>query len=321
MLRHNILLEHPRSVKYFLYIAGAGAFGAFLRWLQDQTAFNKLGLADPSFFHFLVPLFLLAVALTFLGFERQTEGERLRLPEELSEALGSDMRLLAILRWGFGGIICLGALVLFLTTETDPYPGMQRVLAALAFLSGLALPLQLALAEEGKGGRVWPCLLSMTPVLCFSVWLVLSYRENAINPVRWAFVLQIAAAIMGMLCFFRLAGFAFGKPDGKKALFDAMLCPVLLLMCLADSRYTGMQIVLLGMALMLMLYAWIMADNLRPVEGRRAAPKRDDGMAHLDIPIDKMREFNRLPTLAECRAAEEKRKQEEQELRDLGKGE
>ena len=35
-----------RALELTLYVIGAGAFGVFLRWLQDQTAFNELGLAD-----------------------------------------------------------------------------------------------------------------------------------------------------------------------------------------------------------------------------------------------------------------------------------
>ena len=42
------------------YVAGAGAFGVFFRWLQDMIAFNELGLVDRSVFNYLVPLFVLA---------------------------------------------------------------------------------------------------------------------------------------------------------------------------------------------------------------------------------------------------------------------
>ena len=49
-----------KPLELTLYAAGAGAFGVFLRWLEDQLAFNEEGLADPSAFHYLVPLFLVA---------------------------------------------------------------------------------------------------------------------------------------------------------------------------------------------------------------------------------------------------------------------
>ena len=53
-----------KPLELTLYAAGAGAFGVFLRWLEDQLAFNEEGLADPSAFHYLVPLFLVASAIS-----------------------------------------------------------------------------------------------------------------------------------------------------------------------------------------------------------------------------------------------------------------
>lgn len=304
--------KHLRALELNLYVAGAGAFGVFLRWLQDQTAFDEMGLADPSVFHFLVPLFVIAAAFVFLRFLRAQERERLCLPGDLSGALGSDIRLLVILRWLFGGIIAIGSLLLFAATETDPYSGMQRVLALLCFLSGISLPLLLELADRETEKMLLPCLLSMVPMLANAFWLVLSYRNNSINSVPWSYAMEVATAVMGGLTFFRLGGFAFGAPDGKKAMFDAMLGAVLFLMSLADERYTGMQLILFGWALMLILYNWIMVENLRP-DGRRApdrAPREGD-LEYLDVPIDKMLQFNRLPTAEECKAADEKRRREE----------
>ena len=37
-----------KPLELTLYAAGAGAFGVFLRWLEDQLAFNELGLAEKS---------------------------------------------------------------------------------------------------------------------------------------------------------------------------------------------------------------------------------------------------------------------------------
>ena len=37
-----------RVMEISCYVAGAGAFGVFLRWMQDQLAFNEFGLPDPA---------------------------------------------------------------------------------------------------------------------------------------------------------------------------------------------------------------------------------------------------------------------------------
>ena len=49
-----------KSLEITCYVAGAGAFGVFLRWLQDQLAFDENGLSEKSVFNFLVPLLLIA---------------------------------------------------------------------------------------------------------------------------------------------------------------------------------------------------------------------------------------------------------------------
>ena len=40
-----------KSLELICYIAGAGAFGVFLRWMQLQLAFNELGLPEKSRVH------------------------------------------------------------------------------------------------------------------------------------------------------------------------------------------------------------------------------------------------------------------------------
>ena len=50
------------------YVAGAGAFSVFIRWLQTMLAYNEEGLVDASVFNFLVPAIVAAAALLFRGF-------------------------------------------------------------------------------------------------------------------------------------------------------------------------------------------------------------------------------------------------------------
>ena len=60
------------------------------------------------------------------------------------------------------------------------------------------------------------------------------------------------------------------------AMFTAVLC----LMCLADERYTGMQLMLLSAALMLILYNWILVMNMRKGKAKPVV-KTKDGFEHL----------------------------------------
>jgi len=269
-----------KALEINLYVVGAGAFGVFLRWLQDQLAFNELGLADRSLLHILVPLFLLAAALVFLRFLNRMRDARQFLPEDIGKALRNEGRLFLLCRWAAGGVMCLGALLLFAASEIDKYVGMIRLLALLGLLTGVSYPLLLGEVNKKRRSARRLAVYAFVPVLTFAVWLVTSYRENSINSVIWAYAMDIFAPIAAMIAFFYLAGFAFGSPDGRRSMFWAMFAAVMCLMALADERYLGMQLMLLGAALLLVLTNWIMVTNLQQGAAREKR-KTEDGFERL----------------------------------------
>ena len=59
-----------------------------------------------------------------------------------------------------------------------------------------------------------------------------------------------------------------------------MLATMLCIMSLADERYTGMQMILLGTAGEMLLYNWILLQNLQQME-RKVVVRKDDGFEHL----------------------------------------
>lgn len=269
-----------KPLELTLYAAGAGAFGVFLRWLEDQLAFNEEGLADPSAFHYLVPLFLIACVVVFWRFQQEIERKHWAVPAELGKAFYSDLQLHTALSILAGFVMVLGGLLLFAKSETDRFVGMLRILAALAMLSGIAFPLVLLEAKRTAPRLSLLCPLMLLPLLMYAAWLILSYRKNAINSVPLNYGMDMITAIIGMIASFRMAGFAFGAAKPKRAVLSGMLCASICIMSLADVRYTGMQMILLGTAGEMLLYNWILLQNLKQVE-RKVVPKKDDGFEHL----------------------------------------
>ena len=263
------------------YVAGAGAFGVFFRWLQDQLAFDEAGLNEKSVFNLLVPVLVIAAALLFQRFLSDMKERRLCAPEDFCEALYNPGKLFAAARWAAGVVMIAGAGLLLISSEADPNAGMIRALCLLAALSGLAFPLVLGAANyEFLAHEKLTRLGMMLPVLMYALWLVLSYIQNAYNSVPWSFAVEIAAIIAAMMGFFRVAGFAFRVPDGHRALFAVMLGAAMCILALADERYMGMQLILLASAGMLILYEWILVRNLkkkRPETRKTGDAEVDDG--------------------------------------------
>jgi hypothetical protein len=270
---------YKKPLEITCYVAGAGAFGVFFRWLQDQLAFDENGLNEKSFFNILVPLLVIAGALLFRHFIRAMRDRRIAVPEDFCRALYNPGKLFAALRWLAGLVMVAGAVVLMMTTETDPHVDMIRVLCLLAGLAGLAYPLVLGQANYDSFGHQGLVRLgTMLPVAMFVVWLVLSYIQNQLNSVAWSYAVEMVTLMCAMMAFFRVGGFAFHVTSGYAALFYAMLGAMMCIMSLADERYMGMQMILLSAAGMLLLYVWILVRNLERLPQKKIdGPEIDEG--------------------------------------------
>ena len=269
-----------KSLEITCYVAGAGAFGVFLRWLQDQLAFDENGLSEPSVFNFLVPLMLLAAAWMFTRFINKIQDDKCYVPRDFCDALFNPGKLFAIARWAIGLLMCLGSVVLLMTSETDVDADFIRIICLLGFLSGLAFPFVLGSANYDEFANVrFVRLCMMMPILLFSAWLILCYKQNSYNSVVWSYVIEMATIIVALLAFFRIAGYAFFAPNWRKCMLAIMMGAAMCIMSLADERYMGMHIIMLSAALMHILYNWILFKNLRKKVKRSEIqePQSDEG--------------------------------------------
>ena len=255
-----------KSLEVSCYVCGAGAFGVFFRWLQDQMAFDDAGLAERSVFNYLVPLLILAAALLFNRFIEQAKSEKLYIPRDYCQALRNEGKLYTLARWVCGLVMVLGGVLLVSSCETDKDAKLMFILAGLAIASGLCYPLLLASANDKYGKLRHPTLASAgatLPVLMFALWLVICYKQNALNSVLWSYLIEMASVIVALLAFFRAAGFAFGAVKSWPTLFNIMLGVMMCIMSLADERYMGMHVIMLGAALQLLLYVWVLIKNMQ----------------------------------------------------------
>lgn len=245
------------------YVIGAGAFGVFIRWMQDMMAFDDAGLSEKSFWNIMLPLYMIIAAITFLRYVDSLRNKHYYMPDDFCSALRNEGKFFRFLRWAVGIIMAGGALVLLATCETDKNADLLKILAYLGIPTGLSFPIVLTAANRPQKRPGYLSLCAALPVIFYSYWLIVSYKINAINPNVWAYTMEIIAIIFSMVAFFRIAGFAFDTPNVWRSLFFAMLDGALCIMVLADERYMGMQIMFLASAMMMVLYNWILLSNLQ----------------------------------------------------------
>lgn len=270
-----------RTTEITCYVVGSGAFGVFFRWLQDQIAFDDNGLVENSVFNILVPLLLVTIAILFLRFVDKMRNDRFFLPDDFCEALRNDGKLYKIARWTAGGVMIIGSVYLLISCEADKLATFYKILGVCGILTGVSFPFVLTSANKPTAiSYKFVCLCTAMPIITFSVWLVTAYKVNSLNSVVWEYAVEIITIIICMIAFFRAGGFAFGVPNAWRSMFFCMLGASMCIVTMADERYMGMQIMLAGASMMLLLYNWIMLTNLRKQE---AKPKEypDDGFDRL----------------------------------------
>ena len=149
------------ALKLDCYVLGASAFGVFIRWLQLQIAFDDNGLCGSSSLNVAVVLIVLAAAAVFYRFIKRMKAQQFVPPAAPHEALANTGRLFSILRWVIGGMMCLGALVLAMSCETDEEVVFLLILAGLALLSGVAFPALMKKVSDPQAKISLLCLLSI----------------------------------------------------------------------------------------------------------------------------------------------------------------
>ena len=195
------MLKDSKSLEISCYVIGAGAFGVFFRWMQLQLAYEN-GLPGKSVWHAFVLLLIAASAAVFYYFIRNFEKAGLTVPGSFFEALSNKGRLFTVLRWLFGGILCAGSIMLFLTSELDANVTFLRVLSGFGLLCGISYPLLLSCANRPHAvSNTTVTLLAILPLFFICTWLLTSYKQNSINPIIWNYVLEVLTLIVVMLAF------------------------------------------------------------------------------------------------------------------------
>ena len=245
------------------YVCALGAFGAFFRWLQMQVARDsETGMMNPSILSVLVPLTILCAAVLFyLRLKKLCDGEK-ALPTEFYAALKGSSVLCPVISWVIGVFTAIGGVVTMLNVTLDAQRGLYIVIAALGILCGLSFPLICSAARK----RYSPGLTSLfmtLPVIMYCLWLIACYKANSNNPNLWVYAIEIIAVCCIITAFYYTAGFPYGRAKPRWAAYFCMMGAFLGFVTLADGRYLGLQLMLLGSVGMLIMENWLIIQNMR----------------------------------------------------------
>lgn len=249
------------------YVAGAGAFSVFIRWLQTMLAYNEEKLVDRSVFNLLVPAIIIASIFLFRGFIKKFQKERYFVSEDFFEAFKNDSKIYSVLRWLAGIIMIVGSVMLLMECEVDREAKFLRILSFGGVMTGIYFPLLLASANKPHVTKTaTTCFLTAFPIVFYCFWLITCYKENAINPVLWDYATEIFTLIVCIMSSFYIASFPYSVQKPWRAMFFAMLGCALCIMMMADDRYMGMKLMYFGSAAMQLYYVWVMICNMNQKE-------------------------------------------------------
>ena len=252
---------HKKALALSCYICAAGAIGAFIRWLQNQIAITDSSLYISSPISYLLGIY---IAVIFILFIRTVKSLKKVTANEFSNfepIFFESTRLSNTLTYLFSGMLFFGGLYLFISSHLLEEQTILFVIAILAMLSGLAVPICLNLTRIRVNLTAISILL-LLPIALYFCWTLYTYKINSSNPSIWSFAIEILAVTAVLLSFYYLAGFAFQRANVFTSIIFLMFASYIGIVTLADDRNFGMELILAASVGILISFLWKIILNL-----------------------------------------------------------
>ena len=190
-----------------------GAVGFAIRWAQMRGAFApETGLAEPSPLHPLLLVWAAASAVLLALWFRKIPKTAAGPEDAFSPPESGELMVLIA-----GAFLYLAAGGWQIASGGDGLA--RRLLGALGVLAGVSL--LAAVFQWRRGGRMGNLLL--VPVLLNVMWLLVTYRGHADDPVTEGYFLPVLAMAALTYAFFQLAALALSAGRRRRALVLAAL--------------------------------------------------------------------------------------------------
>ncbi|MCL2223089.1 MAG: hypothetical protein FWC20_06095 [Oscillospiraceae bacterium] len=108
--------------------------------------------------------------------------------------------------------------------------------------------------------------LSLVPTVFLCFWLIISYIENATNPVLISYVYRIFAIATAALAFYFTSGFIYNKSAPGKAIASYYASIYFSAVTLADDIHIGQKLIFAAIIAASLIHLSVMLRHLSPKE-------------------------------------------------------
>ena len=258
-MRTRVEIMQREAWTYSLTGAVLGAFCMLLRWLQCQMILA----AETGLPTLRAPVsFLLVLALAAAASALWVLSGRLgagRSHDEPEEALAISNRLVSALLALAGLLAGAGGLLMFLIEDS--------MLLRFVGLGGVLAAAVLALYPSLSRWSGFGAFLSLVPVLFFSLWLVIFYKDYvSIDPILWSYAMEVLAIAGCLFAAYRLSGYLYYRINSRRTVFACALAVMLCMCVLMDDVSAGARVLFAGWAVGYGVLCWVLWRNMPPAE-------------------------------------------------------
>ena len=237
------------------------ALGFLLRWLQDMRIQSEDGLAMNAAVSWLVCLVVVAAAAIFAAFMfRYRQYDAPAAPEE---ALAGRTPVYGVISLLPALLLAVAGLIRIVHVEEDTiWVAMHRICGVATLLGAFGagtVAMNATRPGQGSARRTGAGMMIVFAVF----WLVTAYRDAASDPVVWRYVVEIVAQCVTLLAFYYTAGYFFGVPHPRWAVFTCDLGAMLCIMSAIDQNGLAQSITFAAVAIQLLIWAFVITENFR----------------------------------------------------------
>lgn len=261
------------ALKMVLITAVAGVFGAFFRWLENINAFEPdTGLMLPAAkTTILLAVYLLAAAALFIVLALMWS-RRCSCEKTPAAALRPSTFAPDIICKLCGAAVAVLGIVFMLSSPSARYPSLERLFAAACIFGGAAI---MFVTVKDDGSAAVSRSASLIPVLFCCMWLVRSYKNNAEDPVIWAFLVELLAVIATVMAWYELAAYHYGRARPGAALFFVQAAAFMNITTLSDERPAAMAAMFIIQAALMLMFEFLLVENFEPRHHARHAGEHE----------------------------------------------